>query len=32
MAMLLTRAGPEAEDKIRETEEQVHRLGENWPA
>ncbi len=30
VSLLLTRAGPEAEEKIRATEEQISRLGENW--
>lgn len=32
MTMLLHRAGPEAETRIRETEDTVARLGENWPS
>lgn len=30
VSMLLTRAGPEAEDMIRAAEVQIDRLGENW--
>ncbi len=32
MSMLIAKVGPEAEDRIRATEEQTRRLGENWPA
>ena len=30
VSMLLTRAGPEAEEMIRAAEDQIHRLGETW--
>lgn len=31
IAMLLTRAGSEADNRIRDTETQIERLGETWP-
>ncbi|MGI9395246.1 MAG: MurR/RpiR family transcriptional regulator [Boseongicola sp.] len=30
VSMLLTKAGPDAENRIRATEDQVRKLGENW--
>ncbi len=30
ISLLLTKSGPEAEDQIRKTEDQIRRLGENW--